>query len=70
MSFQLKCEVKDDKIWELICKQWMNSTNCKKYDDNIVHLKSVVIHDHIYDNGKDCIFFPNIKGNYTNIRKH
>lgn len=73
LSFQLQCEVKNDLIWDLICKEWMNSTNCKKDENNIIHLKSIAIHDHIVklnQNGQDCLFFPKITTNYTNNRKH
>lgn len=68
--FQLQCEVKDDWMWNLICKEWENSsTNCTRDENNMIHLKSLVKHDHIIkmqDNGTDCLFFPSLSTNYTN----
>ncbi|XP_055319817.1 major facilitator superfamily domain-containing protein 6 isoform X2 [Sitodiplosis mosellana] len=69
-TFDLRCEVKEDWMWELICKEWENSTtDCIRDEINTIHLKSLVKHDHINklkDNGTDCLFFVRTNTTYIN----
>lgn len=56
-------------MWQLICKEWQNNTDCTRDDSNTIHLQSLVKHKHIVsmkENGTDCIYFTSTKTNYTN----
>lgn len=57
-------------MWKLICKEWENSTTeCTRNENNIIHLKSFVKHDHIMkmqENGSECLYFIRTKTNYNN----
>lgn len=72
-TFQLRCEVKEDWMWDLICKEWENGVDCKRDDKNVIHLVSVVQHKHVQKlqiNNTDCLFFTKLHTNYTNARKY
>lgn len=61
--------MKDDWMWKLICKEWENGTDCARDENNIIHLKSWVKHDHIVkekENNTDCLYFVHTNTNYIN----
>lgn len=56
-------------MWDLICKEWENSTNCHRDENQMIHLKSHVKHSSAYKeklNGSDCLYFVAEYTNYTN----
>ncbi|XP_031631871.1 major facilitator superfamily domain-containing protein 6-A isoform X2 [Contarinia nasturtii] len=74
-TFDLKCEVKEDWMWNHICKEWDRDENCKRNENNIIHIKSQVKYDDIKKmqekNDKDCIYFlhPNLTYNDKPVAK-
>lgn len=57
---QLQCTVDDNRMWDLICKEWQNGTNCYRDENNIVHLMSYVKPEKVEkqtENGGACLYF-------------
>lgn len=50
-------------MWDLICKEWQNGSNCYRDEHNVVHLMSIVDHDTV-EKQKDCLYFM---PQYTNF---
>lgn len=68
---QLQCTIKDEWMWDFICKTWLNQTNCYRNENNVIHLKSFVKHQHVdkmKENNTDCLFFTEAFSHYTNKR--
>lgn len=62
---QLQCTIKDEWMWDFICKKWLNEINCHRNENNVIHLMSFVKHEHV-EKPKDCLFFLKSTSKYTN----
>lgn len=66
---QLQCTIKDEWVWDFICKTWLNHTNCYRNENNIIQLTSFVKHEYVEkmkESNTDCLFFLKAYSHYTN----
>lgn len=57
-QLQLKCEMKEDWMWQFICSEWHtnNATACSRDENNVVALTAYVRNNHV-ELIKNCLLF-------------